>query len=317
MITHVYTLNTTNQLVDINDTFASFTTMYSITADDINDEFDYAIASQSMLDSKKAGFKKAIGYIEDSFTQSGKPFENWYLILRANKDTPCKVSLEITSLDPPPTAPPSPVPTGSPGRTQLNTESGPSGPSGRRPPPPQRQRRPPPPPRQKTPPPSQLSSYLDSSDSESEDEKVVEKYSKPEKESSWWWYLLVGFFIIGLTLFLLWWFGKLHYLPFYNFFVKYTPTQPQPTHSSHSSSSSSKPQVKEVVIEKVVEVPVFNPLPPPPPPPPTPVAVVAPVAVETPSIVSETIATGPSVLPVPHQLDSNFINEMRELKINF
>ena len=156
MITHVYTLNTTNQLVDINDTYTSFTTMYSVTCDNMQDEFEYAIASQNMLDNKKVHFKKAIGYIEDSVTRNEGSFENWYLILKAPKDTPCKVMLEMTSLDvSPPVSPPPQQRSPTSGRSSLNIESSPQPQQRqprRRPPPnrPVRPRPPPPPPRPTT-----------------------------------------------------------------------------------------------------------------------------------------------------------------------
>ena len=295
MITHVYTLNTTNQLVDINDTYTSFSTMYSVTCDDMQNEFEYAIASQDMLDSKKVHFKKAIGYIEDSVTRNEGKFENWYLVLRASKDTPCKVILEMTSLDVSP--PTSPQPQRQQGRSQLQVtenfeqQSSPLPQRSRRRPPPKRPVRPRPPP-----PPAD-------SDDESDFEENFEQQQStvvPEKPLEWWWYALFVLVIILIIVFLLWWFGKLHLLPFYKYFKP----------SKVSSSSKVVEAVAAVAVPPAAVAAVVT-----PPSPPTPVVAAAPQP-EIPSIeISEPeIFTAP---PPPPQLDANFINEMRELKLNF
>jgi hypothetical protein len=302
MITHVYTLNTTNQLVDINDTYTSFSTMYSVTCDDMQAEFEYAIASQDMLDSKKVHFKKAIGYIEDSVTRNEGKFENWYLVLRASKDTPCKVMLEITSLDVSPPSSPQPQ---KQGRSQLQVTENfeynprPSPPSqrsqqqSRRRPPPKRPVRPRPP----HPPPD--------SDDESDFEENFEEIAVvPEKPLEWWWYALVVLVIILIIVFLLWWFGKLHLLPFYKYFA-----------NKKVSSSSTSKVVEAVVAAPLVvaapspPAPVVVAPPPPPPPPSTPVVEIPSIEISEPEIF-----VAP---PPPPQLDANFINEMRELKLNF
>jgi hypothetical protein len=301
MITHVYTLNTTNQLVDINDTYTSFTTMYSVTCDNIQDEFDYAIASQDMLDSKKVHFKKAIGYIEDSITRNEGKFENWYLILRANKDTPCKVMLEMTSLDVSPPASPQPQqrsqisgrsqlpidqPTSAPRQLQRQSQQ----PQRRRPPPnrPVRPRPPPPPP---------------DSDDETDDEFLTENFEHmtPEQQPlDWWWYALVVLVVILIIVFLLWWFGKLHLLPFYKYFKSGSSCKVAPV----VPVAAVEPAPIVVASAPVVVAPPPPPVALPPPPPPTP----------TIEISEPEIFVAP---PPPQPLDANFINEMRELKLNF
>lgn len=303
MITHVYTLNTTNQLVDINDTYTSFTTMYSVTCDNIQDEFDYAIASQDMLDSKKVHFKKAIGYIEDSITRNEGKFENWYLILRANKDTPCKVMLEMTSLDVSPPASPQPQQRSQiSGRSQLPIDDQPPR-SALSPPQRQRQqqqrRRPPPnrPVRPRPPPPPP------DSDDETDDEYLTENFEHmvPKQQPlDWWWYALVVLVVILIIVFLLWWFGKLHLLPFYKYF---------------KSSGKVSPVVPVVPVVEVAAPVKVEPV------------VVAPVEVAPAIIVPPPPPTVPSIEisepeifvapPAPQPLDANFINEMRELKLNF
>ena len=291
MITHVYTLNTTNQLVDINDTYTSFSTMYSVTCDNMQDEFEYAIASQDMLDSKKVHFKKAIGYIEDSVTRNEGKFENWYLVLRANKDTPCKVILEMTSLDVSPPTSPQPQRRQQQGRSQLTEnfeQSSPPQQRTRRRPQPKRlvRSRPPPPP----PPPS-------ASDDESDFEEGFEQTATivPEKPLEWWWYALLVLVIILIIVFLLWWFGKLHLLPFY----KYIQT----------------PRTNSKVV-------TTSPPPPPPPsaPPTVPLPEIPSIEISEPEIFTTPPPPAPPSLPPPPpppQLDANFINEMRELKLNF
>lgn len=280
MITHIYTLNTTNQLVDINDTYTSFTTMYSVTCDNLESVFEYAITSQKMLDNNEVHFKKAVGHIEDSVTRNTKSFENWYLILRASENIPCKVMLEITSLDTIPSPPASPS-SSKIGRQRLSQESD-EPPRRRRPPPPKQRRVPPPPPPQ----------YSDTDSDDDYAEEFVQPSSSPPSRE-WWWYAFLFLVIVVITIGALWWFGKLHLLPFYKYFVHMSPT---PVTSANT---------------RILPVPV--PLPPPPPPleqlhPPEDI-----IKLPEPEI----FVPPPPPQPPQPLLDPNFVNEMRELKLNF
>jgi hypothetical protein len=283
MITHIYTLNTTNQLVDINDTYTSFTTMYSVTCDNLESVFEYAITSQKMLDNNEVHFKKAVGHIEDSVTRNTKSFENWYLILRANENIPCKVMLEITSLDQISSPPASPS-SSQIGRRQLSQESD-ELPRRRRPPPP-----PPPPLKRRVPPPPppQYNSDTDS------DDDYVEEFVQPPAPREWWWYAFLFLAIVVITIGALWWFGKLHLLPFYNYFV----------HRSQAPVTSASTRISPVPIA-------------PPPPPPPPLEQSHPpedvIKLPEPEIF---VPPPPPQAPQP-LLDPNFVNEMRELKLNF
>lgn len=300
MITHVYTLNTTNQLVDINDTYTSFTTMYSVTCDNIQDEFEYALASQNMLDNnKQVYFKKAIGYIEDSITHNEGSFENWYLILRARKNTPCKVMLEITSLDvlPSSSSQPSTQVRRSPIRQEDYQDDYPQHSQPQRQP---RRRLPPKRPIRQRPPPPQPDS-----DDDSEDE-TVENFTQESSTDpfNWWWYISILLIIIIIMIFLMWRFDKLHLLPFYKYFI----INKTITSSSHSPLLTPPLMTQNSIL-----------LPPTPPVTPVPVDVQSVVIVE-PSTPSTNVKVPNIVAPPPlsgPQLDTNFINEMRELKLNF
>jgi hypothetical protein len=99
MITQAYILNSTNQLIDINDAYSSFTTLMNVTCENLQDSFEYAIINQTTLDSNQFKFNKATGFWEDSFTINQDNFQNWYLVLRSDKDTKCTVNLNITPLN--------------------------------------------------------------------------------------------------------------------------------------------------------------------------------------------------------------------------
>lgn len=314
MITHNYVLNQTNQLVDINDSYSSFSTMYNVSCDNVQDSFEYAIVNQSMLDNNQIYFKKTTGIIEDSFTINNNVFENWYLVLKAGKDTPCKVSLEITPLEfntTPPQQPQSPPQQSTfPSATQYMA------------PPPFPQRAAP----QsmiKTPRPMQqkpklknklkqkgskpvkktVKFELDDTDSEQQDdennEKIIENFEESnEKYSfftkySWSKIIFIGIGICILFLFVLWWTNKLHYIPFLNKYFK------QPVLKTAT-----------VIVPTSHPVIIHEELPQPQLPQPQPQLPQLPQSQPPSQILEEKLS-----VKNPN-LDSNFINEMRELKIN-
>lgn len=310
MITHSYVLNQTNQLVDINDTYPSFSTMYNISCDNMQDTFEYAIVNQSMLDNNQIYFKKSTGIIEDSFSSNNTVFENWYLVLKATKDTPCKVSLEITPLTfnvTPPQQPQqhqqSPQHQEQPSRQQRQLQ-------------PERSTRKQSKVKQRelknriqpalkkkvqfsTPP---ESNNDDDTESESDDivvkceeneEDVQSNYSFFSTQNKWSKILFISLGILILFVFVMWWTNKLHYIPFFNKFFKQklvdttTQTLPPLTVQSKSIVLDSQPSIVQ------------------PPPP-----IQPDVQIVQPQISDESFQ-----VKNPN-LNSNFINEMRELKIN-
>jgi hypothetical protein len=249
MSTKSYVLNNTIQMIDINNDFKAFRTVYNITCDNLQDEFEYAIVPQKRLDENQFNFKKAIGYHEDSVTNTdANNIQDWYLVMRAEKDTPCKIVLDITSLDEdeviiPPTKqlPPKQV------RFQQQRQR------------PQSIRR------------RQPIISDSSSDSESDDEVEEKNTSK-----NWYKYIFIFLLLLLLILVVLWWTGYLYKLPYMGRF------KPASTFITVAHSQVvSQPQVVQ----------------PQPPPPQL-------------SIITE--------IPPPQTYapDPNFINEMRELKID-
>lgn len=119
--THI--LNQTCQLIDINDAYTSFTTLMNVTCSNNLQDFEYAIINQNTLDSShKINFKKIVGSWEDSFTVNQEKFQNWYLVLKADKDTKCTVKLNIRSLDANPTPSTQNIPDESPPENSTPTE---------------------------------------------------------------------------------------------------------------------------------------------------------------------------------------------------
>jgi hypothetical protein len=321
MITHVYTLNTTNQLVDINDTYTSFTTMYSVTCDNMQDEFNYAIASQEMLDNKKIYFKKAIGYIEDSFTNNTGKYDNWYLILKTTKDTPCKVMLEITelesrqqpSLSPP--APPPATPPSSPSKRRLQPLQ--QQPLQQQPLQQQPRRQPHQQPQVKgnqhlSPIYEEYSDNDEYDDEEEEEEEDKQQQSAPiPTKNNWWWYIAVGITMLIVVIFGLWWTDKMHLIPFYNYFTRNTPVVETSHLLQHIKDKVDVQTPLEIVVPPLE---VIVPSPPIVAEPPPHIVVEPPTASE---VIVDTTPTQPVLVQPTTQLDTNFINEMRELKLNF
>lgn len=266
METKSYTLNNTIQLIDINKDYTKFRTMYNITCDNLQDEFEYAIVSQKRLDDKQLNFRKSVGYIEDSFTQVDDKNTDWYLVLKANKDTPCSVMVDITSLDD------NIVPVEEPYTDSYVEpfevdELPPPLPTSRKRIPKTRFR-------------SKPIIHGDSDDDSSEDEKPKSTTSKSNKKL--YKYIFIGLVILLLVIGGLWWTGYLYKLPYLS---KFKPTTPNP-----------QPQLLTVQ-------PPSQQLPPPVPRPAPP----QPLSIPSVSVNTE---------PQQYIPDPNFINEMRDLKID-
>jgi hypothetical protein len=298
MITQAYILNTTNQLIDINDAYSSFTTLMNVTCENLQDSFDYAIINQSTLDTNQIKFKKATGFWEDSFTINQENFQNWYLVLKADKETKCNVNLNITPLnyDTNPTQKPNtenmPQIRSNTTKTQYPPDSEFMRPNEVVKQSPQRRRQPSPPQQlqrrqQLKPQPIQLKSanvkpkkqyeeeYEDEyyEDEDEEDEKI-ENTSNYKK-----YYKYIGYSLIGIIILLiiLWWTGYIHKVPFINKFFKNT-------------AAVVDNSVATAVTHKIHHPPSLQ-------------------------NITHRVST-PIQSPSPATVDTNFINEMRELKID-
>lgn len=279
METKSYTLNNTIQLIDISKDYSKFRTMYNITCDNLQDEFEYAIVSQKRLDQKQFNFKKSVGYIEDSFTQVDNIDSDWYLVLKANKETPCSVMVDITSLDE--NVLDEELPLEEQYENYENFDYQPSSP-----------------PQHHTPinipkrkPKTRFNSkpiIHGDTDSESEDDEPRPKKSTIDK-SKIYKYVFIGLFCLLLVIGGLWWTGYLYKIPYLSKFKPKSPPtiQPQP-----------QPQLQQYTIPQPPPLPVQIPR----PLPPQPLTVPQPISLST--------------EPQQYVPDPNFINEMRDLKID-
>lgn len=308
MITQAYILNTTNQLIDINDAYSSFTTLMNVTCENLQDSFQYAIINQSTLDSNQIKFKKATGFWEDSFTINQENFQNWYLVLKSDKETKCTVNLNITPLnyDTNPTQKPN---TDNIPQIRSNTTK-PKYPQEpefkkrnevvRQPQQPQRrqpqqlQRRP-----QMKPQPKQLkpSTKLKPRKQYDEDESEDEYYEEDEKVENtsnykkYYKYIGYGLIIIIILFIILWWTGYIHKIPFIKQFFKKTVAVSAINNSSTTELAHKMHHLppSQNITTHHVSPPLQN--------------------------ITTHHASPPS--PNPATADTNFINEMRELKIDF
>lgn len=286
MITQDYNLNTTNQLIDINDVHTSFTTLMSVTCENLQDTFEYAIINQKTLDTNRINFKKVVGAWEDSFTMNQENFQNWYLVLKSDKDTKCTVTLNITPLDyntDPPQQPdttalsqvrPQPKNSIRPQQPGPMTQQARGGVQPRRPVvqrPIQR------PIRRPQPPVEEYDDYDD--DDELYDDECGVDSAAPTGFARYYKCIAYSLIVIIVLLFILWWTGYIYKVPLLNRFFKKPAGVEQAFGKVYSSNSPT--------ISYHPPAPVVVQVPPPQPP-----------VFETPSV------------------DTNFINEMRELKID-
>lgn len=281
METKSYVLNSTIQMIDINNDYNKFQTIYNITCDNLQDDFEYAIVSQKRLDEKQFQFKKAIGYIEDSFTQTDDTYTDWYLVLKAPKDTPCSVMINITSLDEP--------------KTNTNTDVEYFDEDVL----PEQQLPPSRPPKRRSIPKTRIRTkpivYEYENDSEDDEKKTKTKGNeKSNSKSKMYKYIFIGLVVVLLIVLGLWWSGYLYKLPFLNKFAP-LPVENKYPITQYPIAQQSLPQVQSPIQPQVrPDIPLPK-LP-------------QPLHIPTPNvIVSE---------PQQYIPDSNFINEMRELKID-
>lgn len=272
METKSYTLNNTIQLIDISKDYSKFRTMYNITCDNLQDEFEYAIVSQKRLDQKQFNFKKAVGYFEDSFTQVDEIDCDWYLVLKANKETPCSVMVDITSLDENDSNEEIPIEDEEQYENFTYQQHTPITPNRT----PTSKKR-----IQKT---RFNSKPIIHGDSDSESEDEVPKPKKSMDKSKIYKYVFIGLICLLLVIGGLWWTGYIYKIPFLSKF-KPKSTALTPLHQQYITPP---PQVQQ-------PIPVPRPLPP------------QPLAVPQPIVNTE---------PQQYIPDPNFINEMRDLKID-
>lgn len=321
MKTEKYILNTSNQLIDINEQFSSFVTTYSVACQNDQDEFEYTIVNQKKLDTigAKIYFKKAVGSIEDSFTITNQPsFDNWYLILKAAKPTNCTVSTEITTLDDP-----EPVSVSVPSPSVRNSSS--IGlPSSSKSMPPKSKSSPKSKPKP-TPTSDDDESDLDAeeededfaeADADADDEDKSTSSSQPWYKSTWLKIGLLGLAIVIVVGIILWWSGGYKSIPFLKKIMpasaavsvaSVTSTIPCPVHVPQQAQYAPHAQ----------QVPSRPPPPLPPPPPPIPSSSSHLPSVDAPTLMPLTNESFANDLPIekPSKNDLDFINHMRELKI--
>lgn len=269
MITQAYILNQTNQLIDINDVYTSFTTLMNVTCENLQDSFDYAIINQNTLDSNQIKFKRATGFWEDTFTINQENFQNWYLVLKSDKDTKCTLNLNITPLNYNPEPPQQP-------NTDALSQVRPSSKNSTRmrqeptlPPQPKRQVKMPVRQMKKS---SQkpVQRYVDSDSDDEEDAEYFEDDAKPSTSTGGYYkYIMYSLIGIAVLLVVLWWTGYVYKVPYLNkLFPSSMHTVATTTHFNHPPPTVSIPTQPHVNVES------------------------------------------------PFEIDTNFINEMRELKID-
>ena len=265
MITQAYVLNQTNQLIDINDVYTSFTTLMNVTCENLQDSFEYAIINQSTLDSNQFKFKKVTGFWEDTFTINQENFQNWYLVLKSDKDIKCTLNLNITPLDYN-TDPPQQPNTDALSQVRPSPKNSVRERQPKQPPVQQQMKRPQRPvqrPQQRPTQPRPVKRPVESDDDDDEEDEYYDDVPPPKSTSKYYKYIMYGLIGIAVLLVALWWTGYIYKVPYLNKLFVNTVIPAPKVHLHH--------------------------------PPPPPVVV--------------------HLEPV-HDTNTNFINEMRELKID-
>jgi hypothetical protein len=98
--TKTYILNKTQQLIDLNGDITNFDLKFTATTKD-NSPFQIVVADQTTLDNSNLDFKDATsGTISGNIVADKNVYQNYYLILKAENQCECDVTIDITKINP-------------------------------------------------------------------------------------------------------------------------------------------------------------------------------------------------------------------------
>lgn len=109
-ITNTYNLTSIKQLIDLNGDNVNFELQFKIDAKN-GDTFDALVVTQEIIDSgSELNYQKAEGSIGGNIISDKGQYQNYLLLLKADKPTEVNVTIQIKELPPPQQVPPQQVP---------------------------------------------------------------------------------------------------------------------------------------------------------------------------------------------------------------
>jgi hypothetical protein len=96
----IYNISTITQLIDLNGDIANFSADFSVKSLN-NGEFDMLVIDQTSLDSGKTPeYKKIKGHVSGSVSSDKNTYQNYFIILKADKPCECEVSIDVSEIEP-------------------------------------------------------------------------------------------------------------------------------------------------------------------------------------------------------------------------
>jgi hypothetical protein len=96
--TKTYTLSKRKQLIDLNGDLTNFDLTFSATTKD-GSEFDVVVVDQTTLDTDTVfDYKKAKGTISGNIISDKGVYQNYFLLLKGDKQCNCDVTLDIKEI---------------------------------------------------------------------------------------------------------------------------------------------------------------------------------------------------------------------------
>jgi hypothetical protein len=95
---NIYSIGKIKQLIDLNGDTVNFEIDFNVESES-GESFDAVVVDQSTLDNNKIEYKKAEnGKLSGTITNDKNVYQNYFLILKADKDINCKVSISKKEL---------------------------------------------------------------------------------------------------------------------------------------------------------------------------------------------------------------------------
>ena len=100
IIKKTYTVTNIKQLVDINGDITNFKADFSVKSLN-NGTFDLLVIDQTTLDSgQNPEYKKVKGHISGSVSSDTNTYQNYFIILKADKPCDCEVVIDVVEVQP-------------------------------------------------------------------------------------------------------------------------------------------------------------------------------------------------------------------------
>jgi len=98
-----YNINTTQQLIDLNQDSKNFKLTFECKSLDPSDKYQILVLSQSQLDTQDSNnlpYKQVSHFISGNITSDQDIYQNYFLIIRSDKNCKVEVTIDKTDIEP-------------------------------------------------------------------------------------------------------------------------------------------------------------------------------------------------------------------------